>query len=137
MGRYMNQIQYKEIMQYEGLKESIAVKAMLRKAVSHTNITKKLEVHAEAHPEQATIFKKFIKEHDDKRVTAVWKAIAVAEEEKRQGWRFVEDGPRFLSYLEVKYDGDLSKVTEVEALQMQLTTLYDQLYRRQENGEMR
>ncbi|WHQ80648.1 hypothetical protein QFF56_02900 [Ligilactobacillus animalis] len=132
----MNQRQYAEIMNCEGLQESIAVKAMLRQAVMHTNIAKKLELHAEAHPEQKEIFQKFIKKHDDKRIAAVWKAIAVAEEEKRQGWLFVENADDFMSYLEAKYDNDLSKVTEVEALQIQLTTLYNQLYQKGKQGEM-
>lgn len=135
--RYMNQIQYNEIMKCECLKESIAVKAMLRQAMLHTNIIKKLELHAEAYPEQKELFQKFIKEHDGKRISAVWKAIAVAQEEKRQGWRFVEDGANFLAYLEVKYDGNLKQATEVEKLQIQLTTLYDQMYRNSLEGEMR
>lgn len=133
----MNQIQYNEIMKCECLKESIAVKAMLRQAMLHTNIIKKLELHAEAYPEQKELFQKFIKEHDGKRISAVWKAIAVAQEEKRQGWRFVEDGANFLAYLEVKYDGNLKQATEVEKLQIQLTTLYDQMYRKSLEGEMR
>lgn len=133
----MNQRQYAEIMNCEGLQESIAVKAMLRQAVMHTNIAKKLELHAEAHPEQKEIFQKFIKKHDDKRIAAVWDAIAVAQEEKRQGWRYVEDGANFLAYLEVKYDGNLKQATEVEKLQIQLTTLYDQMYRKRSEGEMR
>lgn len=137
MSRYMNQVQYVEIMKYENLNESIAVKAYLRQAMMQTNIIRKLEIHAEAHEEQAPIFRKYIKEHDEKRVQAVWDAIAVAEEEKRQGWRFVEDGAKFLAYLEVKYNGDLKQATDVEKLQVQLTTLYDQMYRRRENGEMR
>ncbi|WP_304652271.1 hypothetical protein [uncultured Ligilactobacillus sp.] len=137
MSRYMNQVQYVEIMKYENLNESIAVKAYLRQAMMQTNIIRKLEIHAEAHEEQAPIFRKYIKEHDEKRVKAVWDAIAVAEEEKRQGWRFVEDGAKFLAYLEVKYNGDLKQATDVEKLQVQLTTLYDQMYRRRENGEMR
>ncbi len=95
MSRYMNQVQYAEIMKYENLNESIAVKAYLRHA------------------------------------------IAVAQEEKRQGWRYVEDGAKFLAYLEVKYDGDLKQATEVEKLQIQLTTLYDQMYRKRSEGEMR
>ena len=135
--RYMNQIQYNEIMKCECLKESIAVKAMLRQAMLHTNIIKKLELHAEAYPEQKELFQKFIKEHDGKRISAVWEAIAVAQEEKRQGWRFVEDGANFLAYLEVKYDGNLKQATEVEKLQIQLTTLYDQMYRKSLEGEMR
>lgn len=137
MSRYMNQVQYAEIMKYENLNESIAVKAYLRQAMMQTNIIRKLEIHAEAHEDQAPIFRKYIKEHDEKRVQAVWDAIAVAEEEKRQGWRFVEDGAKFLAYLEVKYNGDLKQATDVEKLQVQLTTLYDQMYRRRENGEMR
>lgn len=137
MSRYMNQVQYAEIMKSENLQESIAVKAMLKQAIMHTNIIRKLEMHAEAHEDQATIFQKFIKEHEEKRVTAVWRAIEVAEEEKRQGWRFVEDGANFLKYLEVKYDGDLKQVTEVEEAQLQLTTLYDQLYRQRQKREMR
>ena len=137
MSRYMNQVQYVEIMKYENLNESIAVKAYLRQAMMQTNIIRKLEIHAEAHEEQAPIFRKYIKDHDEKRVKAVWDAIAVAEEEKRQGWRFVEDGAKFLAYLEVKYNGDLKQATDVEKLQVQLTTLYDQMYRRRENGEMR
>lgn len=134
--RYMNQIQYNDIMKYECLKESIAVKAMLRQAMLHTNIIKKLELHAEAYPEQKESFQKFIKEHDGKRISAVWKAITVAQEEKRQGWRFVEDGQQFLSYLETKYDNDLGKVTEVENLQIKLTTLYSQLYKKGQQGEL-
>ena len=137
MSRYMNQAQYAEIMKSENLKESIAVKAMLKQAIMHTNIIRKLEIHAEAHEDQAMIFQKFIKEHEEKRVISVWRAIEVAEEEKKQGWRFVEDGPDFLKYLEVKYDGNLRQVTEVEEAQLQLTTLYDQLYRSREAGEMR
>ena len=132
----MNQIQYNDIMKYECLKESIAVKAMLKQAMLHTNIIKKLELHADAHPEQKENIQKFIKEHHDKRIAAVWKAITVAGEEKKQGWRFVEDGPQFLSYLETKYDNDLSKVTEVENLQIKLTTLYSQLYKKGQHGEL-
>ena len=63
-----------------------------------TNIIRKLEIHAEDHEDQAPIFRKYIKEHDEKRVQAVWDAIAVAQEEKRQGWRYAEDGANFLAY---------------------------------------
>lgn len=136
MSRYMNQVQYAEIMKYEGLQESLAVKAYLRQAMMQTNIIRKLKIHAEAHSEQAPIFQRYIKKHEDKRIEAVWNALAVAQEEKRQGWRFVEDGAEFLVYLEVKYDGDLKQVTEAENLQIQLTTLYDQLYRSRTKGEI-
>lgn len=136
MIRYMNQRQYAEIMKYEGLQESLAVKAYLRQAMMQTNIIRKLKKHAEVHIEQAPIFQKYIKKHEDKRIEAVWNALAVAQEEKRQGWRFVEDGAEFLAYLEVKYNGDLKQVTEVENLQIQLTTLYDQLYRSRTKGEI-
>lgn len=136
MSRYMNQVQYAEIMKYENLNESIAVKAYLRQAMMQTNIIRKLEIHAEDHEDQAPIFRKYIKEHDEKRVQAVWDAIAVAQEEKRQGWRYVEDGANFLAYLDVKYNGDLKQATEVEKLQIQLTTLYDQMYRKRLEGEM-
>lgn len=136
MSRYMNQVQYAEIMKYEGLQESLAVKAHLRQAMMQTNIIRRLKKHAEAHIEQAPIFQKYIKKHEDKRIEAVWNALAVAQEEKRQGWRFVEDGAEFLAYLEVKYNGDLKQVTEAENLQIQLTTLYDQLYRSRTKGEI-
>ncbi len=136
MSRYMNQVQYAEIMKYEGLQESLAVKAYLRQAMMQTNIIRRLKKHAEAHIEQAPIFQKYIKKHEDKRIEAVWNALAVAQEEKRQGWRFVEDGAEFLAYLEVKYNGDLKQVTEAENLQIQLTTLYDQLYRSRTKGEI-
>ena len=106
----MNQVQYAEIMKYENLNESIAVKAYLRQAMMQTNIIRKLEIHAEAHEDQAPIFRKYIKEHD---------------------------GANFLAYLEVKYNGDLKQVTDVEKLQVQLTTLYDQMYRKRSEGEMR
>ena len=134
--RYMNQIQYKDIMKEEGLKESNAVRSILKQAAIHANIVRKLKLHAEAHPYLVDKFQNYIKEYDEKRVSAVWQAISVACEEKRQGWRFVEDGASFLAHLEVKYDGDLNKATEVEKLQIQLTTLYDQLYRKAERGEM-
>lgn len=137
MSRYMNQVQYAEIMKYENLNESIAVKAYLRQAMLQTNIIRKLEIHAEAHEDQAPIFRKYIKKHDEKRVQAVWDAIAVAQEEKRQGWRYAEDGANFLAYLEIKYNGDLKQATEVEKLQIQLTTLYDQMYRKGLEGETR
>ncbi len=83
MSRYMNQVQYAEIMKYENLNESIAVKAYLRQAMMQTNIIRKLEIHAESREDQAPIFRKYIKEHDEKRVQAVWDAIAVAQEEKK------------------------------------------------------
>lgn len=137
MSRYMNQVQYAEIMKYENLTESIAVKAYLRQAMLQTNIIRKLEIHAEDHEDRAPIFRKYIKKHDEKRVQAVWDAIAVAQEEKRQGWRYAEDGANFLAYLEIKYNGDLKQATEVEKLQIQLTTLYDQMYRKGLEGEMR
>lgn len=136
MSRYMNQVQYAEIMKYEGLQESLAVKAYLRQAMMQTNIIRRIKKHAEAHIEQAPIFQKYIKKHEDKRIEAVWNALTVAQEEKRQGWRFIEDGAEFLAYLEVKYNGDLKQVTEAESLQIQLTTLYDQLYRQRERGEI-
>ncbi|RGM21251.1 hypothetical protein DXC22_10190, partial [Ligilactobacillus salivarius] len=59
-------------------------------------------------------------------------AISVAELEKLQGWKFIEDGDEFILQLQIKYQGNMKQATEFEQKQVELSTLYEQAYKEME-----
>lgn len=129
---YMDYNQFKAIMAENGYQKSKAVDVYLNKAMHYHRLAQKIVANTQdKEPVVKLKMEKFIKMYNDKRIEAVWDAISVAELEKLQGWKFIEDGEMFILNLQIKYQGKLKKATEFEKKQVELATLYEQAYKKQ------
>ncbi|OQR18382.1 hypothetical protein [Ligilactobacillus salivarius] len=129
---YMDYNQFKAIMAENGYQKSKAVDVYLNKAMHYNKLIKSIKANIkDKEPVVKLKMEKFIKKYDDARVEAVWGAINVAKLEKCQGWRFVEDGEEFILQLQIKYQGNMKQATEFEQKQVELSTLYEQAYKKQ------
>lgn len=129
---YMDYNEFQAIMLENSYQQSEAVEVYLNKASYYTRLIKRIvENTADKQPIVKVKMEKFIKMYNDKRIEAVWDAISVAELEKLQGWKFIEDGEMFILNLQIKYQGKLKKATEFEKKQVELATLYEQAYKKQ------
>ena len=129
---YMDYNEFQAIMLEKGYQQSKAVEVYLNKASCYTRLINRIvENTADKQPIVKVKMEKFIKMYNDKRVEAVWDAISVAELEKLQGWKFIEDGEEFILQLQIKYQGKLKKATDFEKKQVELATLYEQAYKKQ------
>lgn len=127
---YMDYNEFQAIMLENSYQQSKAVEVYLNKASYYTRLIKRIvENTADKQPIVKVKMEKFIKMYNDKRVEAVWDAISVAELEKLQGWKFIEDGEEFILQLQIKYQGKLKEATEFEKKQVELSTLYEQAYK--------
>lgn len=127
---YMDYNQFKVIMAENGYQKSKAVDVYLNKASYYTRLIKRIvENTSDKQPIVKAKIEKFIKMYNDKRIKAVWDAISVAELEKYQGWKFIEDGDEFILQLQIKYQGNMKQATEFEQKQVELSTLYEQAYK--------
>ena len=128
----MDYNQFKAIMAENGYQKSKAVDVYLNKAMHYNKLIKSIKANIkDKEPVVKLKMEKFIKKYDDARVEAVWDAINVAKLEKCQGWRFVEDGEEFILQLQIKYQGNMKQATEFEQKQVELSTLYEQAYKKQ------
>lgn len=128
---YMDYNEFQAIMLENSYQQSKAVEVYLNKASYYTRLIKRIvENTADKQPIVKVKMEKFIKMYNDKRIEAVWDAISVAELEKLQGWKFIEDGEMFILNLQIKYQGKLKKATEIEKKQVELATLYEQAHRK-------
>ena len=133
---YMDYNQFKAIMTENGYQKSKAVDVYLDKAMHYHRLAQKIVANIQdKEPVVKLKMEKFIKKYDDARVEAVWDAISVAELEKYQGWRFIEDGDEFILQLQIKYQGKMKQATEFEQKQVELSTLYEQAYKEIEKNE--
>lgn len=128
---YMQGDEYLAIMKENGYLRSQAVRAYEKEVAYWNNVCKELIKHRDAHPDQAETYAKLLEEPTQKRIEAAWSAISIAELEKEQRWRLVEDADAFMDYLKAKYHDDLSLMREDEKLQMELVTKIDSKIRRQ------
>ncbi|MYY91010.1 hypothetical protein [Ligilactobacillus salivarius] len=129
---YMDYNEFQAIMLENSYQQSKAVEVYLNKASYYTRLIKRIvENTADKQPIVKVKMEKFIKMYNDKRVEAVWDAISVAELEKLQGWKFIEDGEEFILQLQIKYQGKLKEATDFEKKQVELATLYEQAYKKQ------
>ncbi|MBN2921684.1 hypothetical protein [Ligilactobacillus salivarius] len=129
---YMDYNEFQAIMLENSYQQSKAVEVYLNKASYYTRLIKRIvENTADKQPIVKVKMEKFIKMYNDKRIEAVWDAISVAELEKLQGWKFIEDGEMFILNLQIKYQGKLKKATDFEKKQVELATLYEQAYKKQ------
>lgn len=87
----MNYKEFKEISKAEGLEESELVKFYLKEAGKCQKYAKKLIAH---NAPQSVIDKQLKKKEE-----FIWYAFFTAEDEKKQGFRFVEDGEAVLPTL--------------------------------------
>ena len=127
---YMDYNQFKAIMAENGYQKSKAVDVYLNKAMHYNKLAKRLVTNTQDKEQVVKLkMEKFIKKYDDARVEAVWDAISVAELEKLQGWKFIEDGEEFILNLQIKYQGNMKQATEFEQKQVELSTLYEQAYK--------
>lgn len=127
---YMDYNEFQAIMLEKGYQQSKAVEVYLNKASYYTRLINRIvENTSDKQPIVRMKMEKFIKMYNDKRIEAVWDAISVAELEKLQGWKFIEDGEEFILQLQIKYQGKLKKATEFEKKQVELSTLYEQAYK--------
>ncbi|WP_195219373.1 hypothetical protein [Ligilactobacillus salivarius] len=129
---YMDYNQFKAIMAENGYQKSKVVDVYLNKAMHYNKLIKSIKANTkDKEPVVKLKMEKFIKKYDDARIEAVWDAISVAELEKLQGWKFIEDGEEFILQLQIKYQGKLKEATEFEKKQVELATLYEQAYKKQ------
>ena len=123
---------FDKIMEENNYQKSKAVEVHLRIAKHYATIVnsfvKNLKDQSESTQAKLYIF---INQNNDKRIKKMWDAVDTAKLEKMQGWKFVEDGETFIYYLQVKYKGNLRKVSHEESMQIDLITWYDQAYRKQ------
>ena len=129
---YMDYNEFQAIMLENSYQQSKAVEVYLNKASYYTRLINRIvENTADKQPIVKMKMEKFIKMYNDKRIEAVWDAISVAELEKLQGWKFIEDGEEFILQLQIKYQGKLKEATDFEKKQVELATLYEQAYKKQ------
>lgn len=129
---YMDYNEFQAIMLENSYQQSKAVEVYLNKASYYTRLINRIvENTSDKQPIVKMKMEKFIKMYNDKRIEAVWDAISVAELEKLQGWKFIEDGEEFILQLQIKYQGKLKEATEFEKKQVELATLYEQAYKKQ------
>lgn len=129
---YMDYNEFQAIMLENSYQQSKAVEVYLNKASYYTRLINRIvENTSDKQPIIRMKMEKFIKMYNDKRIEAVWDAISVAELEKLQGWKFIEDGEEFILQLQIKYQGKLKKATDFEKKQVELSTLYEQAYKKQ------
>lgn len=123
---------FDKIMEENNYQKSKAVEVHLRIAKHYATIVNSLVKNLKDQSEstQAKLYI-FINQNNDKRIKKMWDAVDTAKLEKIQGWKFVEDGETFIYYLQVKYKGNLRKVSHEESMQIDLITWYDQAYRKQ------
>ena len=127
---YMDYNEFQAIMLENSYQQSKAVEVYLNKASYYTRLINRIvDNTADKQPIVKVKMEKFIKMYNDKRVEAVWNAISVAELEKLQGWKFIEDGEEFILQLQIKYQGNMKQATEFEQKQVELSTLYEQAYK--------
>ncbi|WPC19470.1 hypothetical protein N6G95_09665 [Pediococcus inopinatus] len=136
MSDYMNQRQYKAVMDDANLYESMTVKLYLKRAAHFKQAKKVVDEQLTRHTTNK-VLKKYAKELDDERVKSVWLAIMTAKDEKEQGWLFQEDGEDFVEQQITKYKGDLSQQTKIEKESMDLVELFEEMVRRQAKGDFR
>ena len=129
---YMDYNEFQAIMLENSYQQSKAVEVYLNKASYYTRLINRIvDNTADKQPIVKVKMEKFIKMYNDKRVEAVWDAISVAELEKLQGWKFIEDGEEFILQLQIKYQGKLKETTEFEKKQVELAILDEQSYKKQ------
>lgn len=102
----MNARTYQEIMQSEQLEESLLVKYYLRQAANHQKYIQSLKKHNAP----AEAIEKQVREKEQ----WIWHAIFTAQDEKKQGWKFVEDGERMLPMLTLQLE-DAKRAERLEA----------------------
>ena len=130
---YMDYNQFQTVMGENGYQKSKAVDVYLNKAIHYNRMIKSIKANIEdKEPVVKAKMEKFIKLYDSKRIEAVWNAIKVAELEKLQGWKFIEDGEGFVLQLQIKYQGNLKEATDFEKKQVELATLYEQAHKKGE-----
>lgn len=120
---------YKEFMENNCLVESRAVKSFITEAAKQMHAMKVYSDYMADDPNPVTL--NFMEQADKKRQQNIEMAIWVATEEKKQGWKFLENGQEYVNTLMLKYQGDLTKCTDEERLTEQFIDELDQQSRRQ------
>ena len=123
--------EYHEIMAYEGLGESQAVKTQLKRAAKFMRFYKGVSDGCSQAGLDNDFVQKQLADVEEQRCEAVFDAIESARQEKRQRWRFIEDGEKFISYLLIKYKGDLTKCNPLEKRQVDMAEVSEQVSRAQ------
>lgn len=75
-----------------------------------------------------------LKQYEAKRIEAVIEALGIADEEKQQGWKYIEDLDLFIQALGNIYKGNLRNVDNYSKLKIELATYYQQAQKRQRDG---
>ncbi|WP_063697046.1 hypothetical protein [Pediococcus inopinatus] len=131
---YMNKPQYDAVMFDSQFKESKGVKLFIQRAAHFQRIKRKLEEAQKGDPMNPVLFK-HIERMDYERVHMVWQAIWNAELEKQQGWKFVEDGEKYIQTLLIEHEGNLTTCNAIEQANMGWIELLDEMKRRQNKGD--
>lgn len=130
----MNKSQYDAVMADSGLTESVGVKLFLQRAAHFQRMKLKLQQAQKGDPMNPVLFS-HIKKMDYERVHMVWQAVWNAELEKKQGWKFVEDGKKYIQTLLIEHEGDLTTCNTIEKANMNWIELLDEMKRRQNKGD--
>lgn len=131
---YMNKLQFDAVMADSGLTESQGVKLFLQRAAHFQRMKLKLQAAQKGDPMNPVLFE-HVKKMDYERVHMVWQAVWNAELEKKQGWKFVEDGEKYIQTLLIEHGGDLTTCNAIEQANMGWIELLDEMKRRQNKGD--
>lgn len=82
----MNSIEFKKIMDSDGLKITKSVLIMLKEAKDNQQAIKQLRMY-----QHIPVFAEKIKQLEELKDKAIWQAIEIAELEKMYGFRLIED----------------------------------------------
>ena len=118
---YLSPKEVKAIFDAERLHVTQGVTVLLKIAAKFAN--REREFKSVAKNGMADEMKHRIKDAETNRVRYIWKAIDLAEAEKDQRWRFIEDRKHYMDDLNDRY-GDLDFVNKSDDLK-KLATIYE------------
>lgn len=128
---YLDYNEFQQIMKTEKLETSEAVKLYLNKAIYYSNMIKTLKRNSSVVHE---VIYGTIKQYEAKRIEAVIEALSIADKEKKQGWKYIEDLDLFMQALGNIYKGKLKDIDKYSKLKIELATYYQQAQKKQRDG---
>ncbi|WP_353990065.1 hypothetical protein ABVF11_02240 [Pediococcus argentinicus] len=138
MKSYMDYKMYQAIMAENGYEESTATKLFLKRAESFQR-QKTALLFAEAKAPGNKIYLADLKKIEELKEQAIHDAIDCAKVEKLQGFKFLDDGGGdvYMNDMMLKYQGDLSLMTDIEKCTFQYFELLDLMQKEIKAGRYR
>lgn len=127
----------KAVFHDQNVAVSQSVKACLERSAHYRRMYETCKAGADQVRISSDFIDKQLHELQDQRCQWIFMAMDIAQEEKQQGWRFIEDGDKYIAWLLLKYDGDPSQFTKLEQLEYDNAQWLDEMNRRQEKGDWR